>query len=337
MTADAGRVEVDGISGDLPSVAGQPVPESLSQDVATLLSIAADMTGVSPDVAPYDRIAMPVPDRVGPATGQPASSDSDTASDEADARRVASSEGVQRRVMVRVLGPIDISGMARPFTRAWSLELVVYLAMHRGGVSNEAWSTALWPDRVMAPASLHSTASAARRSLGTSDTGGDHLPHARGRLALGDGVQTDWDRFASLAGSDDPTDWKGALALIRGRPFDGLRSPDWVILEGIAATIEAVVVDLACRYAQHCLEAHDAPGAEWASRQALRVSRYDERLYRALLMAADVAGNPAGVENVMAELVHLVADEVEPFDAIHPETAALYRSLSRRPLASKGR
>ena len=50
--------------------------------------------------------------------------------------------------------------------------------------------------------------------------------------------------------------------------------------------------------------------------------------------ASDVAGNPAGVESTMAELVHLVADDVEPFDAVHPETLALYRKLSRRSFAS---
>jgi len=102
-------------------------------------------------------------------------------------------------------------------------------------------------------------------------------------------------------------------------------------LEGIAANIEAVVVDLASRYAEYCLSAEDTWGAEWSARQGLRVSAYDERLYRILLRAADAAGNPAGVESVMAELVRLVADDVEPYDAVHPETLDLYRTLSRRP------
>ena len=45
----------------------------------------------------------------------------------------------------------------------------------------------------------------------------------------------------------------------------------------------------------------------------------------------DIApGNPAGVEAVMGELIKLVADEVEPFDSIHPATVDLYRTLSRR-------
>jgi hypothetical protein len=67
------------------------------------------------------------------------------------------------------------------------------------------------------------------------------------------------------------------------------------------------------------------------------VSAYDERLYRILLRAADAAGNPAGVESVMSELVRLVAEDVEPYDAVHPETLELYRSLSRRPDLSLNR
>jgi hypothetical protein len=118
--------------------------------------------------------------------------------------------------------------------------------------------------------------------------------------------------------------------LRRGRPFGGVRGSDWALAEGIEATIEAGVVDLACRYADERLSSSDPMGAEWAARQGLRVCPYDERLFRVLLRAADAAGNPAGVEAVMDELVSVVADEIEPYDAVHPETYALYASLSRR-------
>ena len=48
------------------------------------------------------------------------------------------------------------------------------------------------------------------------------------------------------------------------------------------------------------------------------------------MRAADLAGNPAGVESVMSELVRLVADDIEPLDSVHPSTMELYRSLTRR-------
>ncbi len=237
-------------------------------------------------------------------------------------------------VEVAVLGPVEIRGAAREFTRAWARELVVYLAMHPQGASNDAWATALWPERVMAPSSLHSTASVARRSLGTSRDGFDHLPRSHGRLALAPTVGTDWDRFVVLAESAEPVAWRSALEIVRGRPFEGLRSSDWSILDGIAPSIESSVVDLSGRLAGSYLRAGDARGAEWAARRGLLVSPYDERLYRMLMRAADLAGNPRGVETVMAELVRVVADEIEPIESVHPSTWELYRSLSRRPSTS---
>ncbi len=233
-------------------------------------------------------------------------------------------------IVVAVLGPVEIRGAARPFARAWAEELVVYLAMHPNGASNEAWATALWPDRLMAPSSLHSTASVARRSLGQNADGGDHLPRSHGRLALARTVGTDWDRFVVLAESGRPEEWRQALELVRGRPFEGLRSSDWPILEGIAPAIEATVVDLSGRLAGTYLRQGNASGAEWAGRRGLVVSPYDERLYRMLMRAADAGGNPAGVDAVMAELLKLVAEDIEPLDAVHPSTMDLYRQLSRR-------
>jgi hypothetical protein len=64
--------------------------------------------------------------------------------------------------------------------------------------------------------------------------------------------------------------------------------------------------------------------------------QYDERLFRILLRAPDAAGHPAGVEAAMDQLVRLVADDVEPYDAVHPETIELYRKLSRRATARRG-
>jgi DNA-binding SARP family transcriptional activator len=119
------------------------------------------------------------------------------------------------------------------------------------------------------------------------------------------------------------------MELVRGRPFDGLRSSDWPILEGIGPAIESGIVDMATRLAESLIAAQDSRGAEWAARKGLLVSPYDERLYRILMRTADLQGNPAGVEAVMADLVKLVGDEIEPFDSVHPATIDLYRSLTR--------
>ncbi|MHB1712007.1 MAG: AfsR/SARP family transcriptional regulator, partial [Acidimicrobiales bacterium] len=331
------------------------LPQSISSrelaDVGALVTTAADCVSVTVTDHPYGAMSIPMPRAVS-GRPVPATSAVDTpgsAVDGADEavlseavdeggmyrhgtqRWVDTPDGVpDREVEVAILGPVEVRGAEHQFTRAWAKELVVYLAMHPRGASNDAWATALWPDRLMAPSSLHSTASVARRSLGHAQGGQDHLPRAHGRLQLAKTVGTDWDRFVRLTGTNGPAEWRKALGLIRGRPFDGLRASDWPILEGIAPAIEAAVVDVAGRLAGLYLQQSDAAGAEWAARKGLLVSPYDERLYRMLMRAADRAGNPAGVESVMSELIRLVADEVEPFDSVHPSTMELYRSLSRR-------
>ncbi len=316
-----------------PQQVGPTELEGLGQLVAT----ASDLSSVPASTMPYASITAPVPRPRSERARDPEQAQSsqrmwsvETNRSDRDEIETGQTElGRRPEIEVAVLGPVEVRGAARLFTRVWAKELVVYLAMHPGGVSNETWATALWPDRLMAASSLHSTASVARRSLGQALDGGDHLPKGHGRLALSDTVRTDWDRFVQLADSDGPG-WHQAMELVRGRPFDGLRASDWPILEGLSAAIEASVVDVASRLATSCISRGDAAGAEWAARKGLLVSPYDERLYRMLLRAADLAGNPAGVEAVMSELVHLVADGVEPFDSVHPETSELYRSLSRR-------
>ncbi len=259
-------------------------------------------------------------------------------------------------VEVRVLGPVEVRGGARPLHRPFALDLVVYLALHPGGVPTDVWTEALWPERQRAPATLCSTASAARRALGSSTAGEDHLPRRRGRLQLGPGVTTDWQQLRGLSGRPEAVAWREALQLVRGRPFEGLRSPDWVVLEGTAALVAEAVVELAVRVAELELRAGNPAGAVAAARRGLPASPFDERLFRILLRAADAAGNRAGLDAVMAELWHRVADEgpprssrrgggwgsgtwfplpsargTEPSDGVfHPETVALYRTLASR-------
>jgi hypothetical protein len=155
-----------------------------------------------------------------------------------------------------------------------------------------------------------------------------------------------------LSASPEPAAWIAALELVRGRPFEGLDRADWTVLEGFVADMEEGVVDLALRLADHLLptsragqapvSAGSAADAARAARRALRASPFDERLYRVLLRAADAQGNPGGVESVMRELGWLLRPEigdgghpaqnpVDLSDLVHPETAALYRSLSRHP------
>ncbi len=241
----------------------------------------------------------------------------------------------QPEVEVAVLGPVEVRGAVREFTRARSLDLVVFLAFHPGGVEREVWAEVMWPGRQVPRQTLDSTVSVARSALGSARDGSRHFPTGRGRLRLGPGVSSDWERFVALARQevalaeqDGRTVREEALGLIRGRPFEGLKNVDWTLYEGVAATMESHVVDLASRHAIERLDSGDAGAAEWACRQGLKVSPYDERLYRALMQAADAAGNRVGVVAIMDELRSVVYEGVEPFDGVHPETEELYCRLT---------
>jgi len=69
--------------------------------------------------------------------------------------------------------------------------------------------------------------------------------------------------------------------------------------------------------------------AEWALSQGLLASPGNELLYRDRMLAADAAGNPAGVEAVLDELCQVV-EALEPYDSLHPETLGVYESVSRK-------
>jgi DNA-binding SARP family transcriptional activator len=94
--------------------------------------------------------------------------------------------------------------------------------------------------------------------------------------------------------------------------------------------MESTIVDVADRLAGMLLDAADHAGARWAVRRGLLAAPYDERLYRWLMLAADAAGNLAGVESVMDELLLRLDEEgLEPYDSLHEETRALYEQLIR--------
>ncbi len=241
-------------------------------------------------------------------------------------------------VEIAVLGPVTIRGAVRPFRRSASLELVVYLAFHRPGARHAEWALAIWPDRPVSLPTVHSTCSDARRALGRSADGSEHLPRGGGLLRLGGGVGTDVDRFSSLAASDDPDHLTEAMTLIRGPLFAGLRRTDWAVFDGTMFDIEWLVVHTALRGAEAFVGCGRGAEAEWMVRQALIVSPYDERLYRALLRATAAQGNRVGLRSAMAQLRTLAGEAVprrararggweSAGDCLHPDTNALYRDL----------
>ncbi len=238
-------------------------------------------------------------------------------------------------VEIAVLGPVLLRGAAGPFRRSAARELVVYLAFHRHGVRHAEWSLAIWPERPVSLATAHSTSSDARRALGGDADGRPHLPRGV-ELRLGDSVTTDVERFASLTAGDDPQQLLQAMRLVRGPLFAGLHRTDWAVFDGTLSEIEGLVVQTALRGVDTLVERGRGNEAEWVVRQALHVSPYDERLYRALLVATAAQDNRVRLHSAIAHLRTLAGEGVRPparraehsaTDCLHPATMTLYREL----------
>ncbi|HEX3794454.1 MAG TPA: BTAD domain-containing putative transcriptional regulator [Acidimicrobiales bacterium] len=235
-------------------------------------------------------------------------------------------------IALAVLGPFTMRGAVRPFSRLAARDLVVYLAFHRHDVRNDVWASALWPECSVAPSTVHSTASVARRSLGQALDGSEHLPKSGRHLRLAASVGTDAEQVAAAAASNDPERWRRALELVRGPLFEGVTRSDWAVLDGTQAEVESMVVDLALKGAAHYLHRGAGDVAEEMIRRGLRASPYDERLYRALLWASEVKGDRIGLRSTMDEILARAAEREGVRDPgwrlLHPQTLALYRELA---------
>jgi DNA-binding SARP family transcriptional activator len=240
-------------------------------------------------------------------------------------------------VEVAVLGPIEIRDTAEPFRRGAARELVVYLAFHRQGATNDDWADALWPSSAVVPSTIHSTASDARRAMGSARAGTGHLSRAGRRLRLAETVGTDVERFSGHISLADPVGWIAALTLIRGRPFSGLRRSDWAVFDGTQARIESMVAETALQAAEFFTARHQGRGAEWCVRRALLACPYDERLYRALLVAVEAQGSRVGLRAAMTQVLRLAGDGggtrprkpwgEDHLHLLHPATTALFHDL----------
>ena len=242
------------------------------------------------------------------------------------------SQGVP--VVISVLGNVRVDGAVESFRiRRRLTELVAFLAMHPEGATTDAFATALWPERRVPLQTLANRLSETRRALGAASDGRPRL-RKQGRRHLIVEAETDWDRFKHLTSKpDDPDSWRSALALVRGRPFDGLDRGEWARLEGHTAAIEASVIEVACRLGKHALGRGDGVLAQWAALQGLLVSPWDERLYRLLMRAEDSLGSRGGVDAALRSLALALELEGNPLSGIHPKTSALYRSLTSSSLA----
>ncbi len=251
----------------------------------------------------------------------------------------------ESRLEVRVLGPVEVwdsrAGAPLTFAKSKALELVVHLALHRRGVTPDVLKTALWPDRLPHWNTLSNVTSAARRALGTDDSGEPHLPRqsSDGHYRLSAAVGCDYERFvqhtqrAKHSGDEETiSELVAALELVRGQPFsDTPGEYHWAYMEALVSSATAEAADAAHRLVELCLQTGDLDRARWAARQGLLASPANEQLYRDRMLIADLLGNPAGVDEVWKELCRALEEPGnDACDMPHEQTRALYAELTGR-------
>ncbi|MFF4371481.1 LysM peptidoglycan-binding domain-containing protein [Streptomyces sp. NPDC001594] len=213
----------------------------------------------------------------------------------------------QAPVRIDMLGPLRITGTAAsahgPRTAA-----VAALLHLRPGRGTEYLCQAMDPVNPWSTRTLHSRLSELRNVLGLSSTGLPLLPRPKNGAdyVLHPSVTSDWAEFKILASRGlaagpgaGTADLETAMALVRGRPFEGRTLPwaDPVIQEMLSR-----ITDTAHTLARWHTDS-DTPDLDAARRtvlQALEVEETSEVLYRDLLHIEAAAGNHTAVRKTVA-------------------------------------
>lgn len=228
-----------------------------------------------------------------------------------------------------------------------SVELVAYLALHQPDVitSDRLRTRVLGSsDADAAAKTLSNTAHAARRAMGTDESGQPLFPagNRNGLFQLAPSVTTDVQRATALAteakAQADPqlamAYYRAALELVEGEPLaNALSGYSWWEAEGHGARIAAVLVDAACSLAVLATEDHLFGLARDGLERARLVEPYSEALSRAAMELAAAEGDADRLRLEWRECQRRV-DALDPGSTPSPRTETLYGELSRRVLVS---
>jgi nucleoid-associated protein YgaU len=218
---------------------------------------------------------------------------------------------------ILLLGPVTIenaAGPVEPSKRTRLTELAAFLVLHPG-CDHTLIDAAQWPGERVSDNTRNSTMSKLRRWLGKTSGGEAYLPRyqAGARYQLHDQVSTDWHQWQQLlpdgpqaAGSED---LEQALALVRGRPFDGVRDRRYAWAENLKQHMISAIVDASHELARRRLTEGRWRAAEAAVVVGLSVEPGMERLWRTRILAAHAGRNPGAVQEAVDRML-AIADEL---------------------------
>jgi DNA-binding SARP family transcriptional activator len=224
---------------------------------------------------------------------------------------------------VRLLGPIEVVRDGRPVEglSPLTLQVLLYLATHRNGVTAQRLDDAVWAGRLAPPGSqrLRAALTKLREALGNSPDGQPLLPRRRGATSpvrLSGDVGSDLDRaLAHLARARDRPDPLAAadeiahaVALVRGEPFEGLPL-SWT--SEVAQHAIAQLQDAAITAAQVYREAGRYDRAEDMIRRGLRLCDPCEPLYIQWAQLEAARGRRDQIPHLLRQLRARYADDAD--------------------------
>lgn len=186
-----------------------------------------------------------------------------------------------------LLGPVELRHAEGPVEvnrRTRLLELAAYLALFPGG-DRAALDEAMWPGRRVGAATRHALVGRLRRWLGSDPQGEPYvLPYRAERgYRLHPAVRTDWSHWRLLlprrsTATAATQDLEAALALVRGRPFEGAAVACYAWAEALMPEMSRAVAEAARELAERYL----ARGAPVLADQAVAIGRRADPGHRGL-------------------------------------------------------
>ncbi|MFI5831992.1 LysM peptidoglycan-binding domain-containing protein [Streptomyces sp. NPDC051578] len=220
----------------------------------------------------------------------------------------ADSDSTTGAVRIDMLGPLCITGGpgSAHAPRTTAVAALIHL---RPGRSAEYLCKTMDPVNPWSTRTLHSRLSELRAAFGDTPDGQPLLPRPKnGGYTFHRSVTSDWEQFTTLASQalaagprDGIADLENAMALVRGKPFDG-RTPPWA--DAVIQEMLSRITDTAHTLARWHTDS-DNPDLDAARRtvlQALDVEETSELLYRDLLHLEWTAGNTHAVRKTVGRL-----------------------------------
>ncbi|MFE4258248.1 LysM peptidoglycan-binding domain-containing protein [Streptomyces sp. NPDC056883] len=331
------------ITGEAAGPVGLTLADVLAEDDALPTKTLGSTTPACSAAGPAVHVTIPEP-----APLPPESSDAQGAAEDEPARTESADAAAPS---VLLLGPVLIEGATGRIDssrRTVSTELIAYLALNTG-VDHHAIDNALWPGHLGNPSMRSGAVSRTRSWLGKDAEGKPHFPLVQdtgdSRYRLGPAVTCDWTRFQRLAHTglahhdeDGDLALRRALALVRGRPFEGTNPRRYAWAEPAIQEMISTITDVAHELSTRRREAGDTATALWAARQGLLACEENEVLHRCLFLAHHTAGDLGALRDAAARLAHI--NEQLGGDGgvdMEAETSQLLQNLLPRPNPARTR